>query len=52
MASGQAVRIILALACVVVAAGVGMRLWGGAHLKSDVVHSARLHSKALVADGP
>jgi protein-S-isoprenylcysteine O-methyltransferase Ste14 len=44
IAAGDAVRIILGLACVVVAAGVGMRLWGSAYV--------RLHSEALVADGP
>jgi protein-S-isoprenylcysteine O-methyltransferase Ste14 len=52
MAIGDAVRIILAVACVIVAAGVGMRLWGSAYLQGEVVHSARLHSEALVADGP
>jgi len=33
-------------------AAAAIRTWAAAYLKSDVVHDLRLHSEALVADGP
>jgi len=40
----------LATLCVAVAAG--LRTWGAAYLRSDVVHDPALHTDAVVADGP
>lgn len=55
IATRDALRIILAMACVVVAAGVGMGLWGSAYLQSDVLHSApctaRPNRRAFLAVG-
>jgi hypothetical protein len=40
IATRDVLRIILAMACLVVAAGVGMGPWRSAYLQSDILHSA------------
>ena len=45
-------RLVFALAAAVAAIGIGIRTWGAAYLKSEVVHDLDLHSERLVADGP
>lgn len=47
-----AAKLLVALAMLLVAFGAAVRTWGAAYLKSSVVHDAKLHSEALVADGP
>ncbi len=46
------VRLVLTMASVVAAVGVGARFWGAAYLGREIVHSGRLRSESLVADGP
>lgn len=45
-------RLLLALATLLVGFGAIVRTWGAAYLQSSVVHDAKLHSEAVVADGP
>ena len=45
-------RLVFAFAAVVAAIGIGIRTWGAAYLKSEVVHDLDLHSERLLADGP
>jgi protein-S-isoprenylcysteine O-methyltransferase Ste14 len=35
-----------------VTAGAWIRTWGGAYLRSEVVHDSAVHTERLVADGP
>jgi protein-S-isoprenylcysteine O-methyltransferase Ste14 len=46
------VRIILAIGTLLVACACLIRTWATAYLRSEVVHDGKLHSEALVADGP
>lgn len=48
----MATKLIVGVAALLVAFGALIRTWGTAYLKSSVVFDARLHSDALVADGP
>jgi protein-S-isoprenylcysteine O-methyltransferase Ste14 len=45
-------RMILAVGTFLVLCACLIRTWATAYLRSDVVHDAKLHSEALVADGP
>ena len=45
-------KLIVGAAALLVAIGALVRTWGTAYLKSSVVFDAKLHSDALVADGP
>ena len=47
-----ATKLIVGVAALLVAFGALVRTWGTAYLKSSVVFDAKLHSDALVADGP
>src|SRR5579875_3261626 len=47
-----AAKLLVGLAAALVAFGALVRTWGAAYLKSSVVFDAKLHSDALVADGP
>jgi protein-S-isoprenylcysteine O-methyltransferase Ste14 len=47
-----ATKLIVAVAALLVGIGALIRTWGTAYLKSSVVFDAKLHSDALVADGP
>jgi protein-S-isoprenylcysteine O-methyltransferase Ste14 len=47
-----ATKLVVAVAALLVAIGAVVRTWGTAYLKSSVVFDAKLHSDALVADGP
>jgi protein-S-isoprenylcysteine O-methyltransferase Ste14 len=45
-------QFVFAAAALITAAGVGIRTWGAAYLKSEVVHDLSVHNETLVADGP
>jgi len=45
-------RIIFGIGTLLVACAGLIRTWATAYLRSEVVHDAKLHSEALVADGP
>jgi protein-S-isoprenylcysteine O-methyltransferase Ste14 len=45
-------RTILAFGTLLVGCTCLIRTWATAYLRSEVVHDAKLHSEALVADGP
>ncbi|MDE3169373.1 MAG: isoprenylcysteine carboxylmethyltransferase family protein [Acidobacteriota bacterium] len=47
-----AAKLILGVAALLVAIGAMVRTWGAAYLKSSVVLDSKLHTDALVADGP
>lgn len=47
-----ATRLMVGAAALLVGIGALVRTWGTAYLKSSVVFDAKLHSDALVADGP
>jgi protein-S-isoprenylcysteine O-methyltransferase Ste14 len=46
------VRIILAIGTLLVGCACLIRTWATAYLRSEVVHDGKIHSEALVADGP
>ena len=45
-------RIVIATGALLVFITAGIRTWGAAYLRTDVVHDPAQHSEALVADGP
>jgi protein-S-isoprenylcysteine O-methyltransferase Ste14 len=45
-------RIVIASGALLVFLGAGLRTWGAAYLRTEVVHDTAQHSEALVADGP
>jgi protein-S-isoprenylcysteine O-methyltransferase Ste14 len=45
-------RLVVGFAALLVGIGALVRTWGTAYLKSTVVFDSKLHSEALVADGP
>jgi protein-S-isoprenylcysteine O-methyltransferase Ste14 len=45
-------RIVIAAGALLVFLGAGLRTWGAAYLRTEVVHDTAQHSEALVADGP
>jgi protein-S-isoprenylcysteine O-methyltransferase Ste14 len=45
-------RIVIVAGALLVFLGAGLRTWGAAYLRTEVVHDTAQHSKALVADGP
>lgn len=45
-------QLLVGLATLLIGFGAAVRTWGAAYLQSSVVHDAKLHSDALVADGP
>jgi len=52
LAARHAIQGLFVLAAVLVTASAWIRTWGGAYLRSEVVHDAALHTEKLVADGP
>jgi len=52
LAAAYAIRCLFALSATLVTAGAWIRTWGGAYLRTDVVHDTALHTERLVADGP
>lgn len=45
-------RIVIATGALLVFLAAGLRTWGAAFLRTEVVHDTAQHSEALVADGP
>jgi len=45
-------RIVIATGALLVFLAAGLRTWGAAYLRTEVVHDTAQHSEALVADGP
>jgi protein-S-isoprenylcysteine O-methyltransferase Ste14 len=45
-------RIVIGAGAVLVFLAAGLRTWGAAYLRTEVVHDTAQHSEALVADGP
>jgi protein-S-isoprenylcysteine O-methyltransferase Ste14 len=45
-------RVVFGFGALLVALAAAMRTWAAAYLRSSVVHDPRLHTEALVADGP
>lgn len=45
-------RIVFAIGALLVFISAGIRTWGAAYLRTDIVHDTAQHSDALVADGP
>ncbi len=51
-AANNASRLIIAGGALLVFLAAGLRTWGAAYLRTDVVHDSGQHSDRLVADGP
>ncbi len=51
-ASVLAAKLAVGIATLLIGFGAAVRTWGTAYLKASVVFDAKLHSDALVADGP
>jgi protein-S-isoprenylcysteine O-methyltransferase Ste14 len=45
-------RIVIVAGALLVFLAAGLRTWGAAYLRTEVVHDTEQHSEALVADGP
>jgi len=45
-------RIVIAAGALLVFLAAGLRTWGAAYLRTEVVHDTAQHSEVLVADGP
>jgi hypothetical protein len=45
-------RLLFGSAALMAAAGIWLRTWAAAYLRSEVVHDEALHSERVVADGP
>jgi len=52
MSQDQIVDALLVIGAVVIFAAAALRTWATAYLRTEIVHDARQHSEALVADGP
>ncbi|MGA3328335.1 MAG: isoprenylcysteine carboxylmethyltransferase family protein [Terriglobia bacterium] len=48
----QAIQCLFVLSAVLITAAAGIRTWGGAYLRSEVVHDGAVRTERLVADGP
>ena len=51
-AGNRAAQIVFALGALLVFGAAFLRTWATAYLRTEVVHDAKQHSEALVADGP
>jgi protein-S-isoprenylcysteine O-methyltransferase Ste14 len=45
-------RIVILFGALLIFLAAGLRTWGAAYLRTEVVHDTAQHSEALVADGP
>jgi protein-S-isoprenylcysteine O-methyltransferase Ste14 len=52
LAARHALQGLFVLSAILVTAAAWIRTWGGAYLRSEVVHDAAVHTDRLVADGP
>ena len=52
LAARHALQSLFAFAAMLVTAAAWIRTWGGAYLRTEVVHDSAVHTEKLVADGP
>ncbi len=52
LAAHHALQGLFALSATLVTLAAGIRTWGGAYLRAEVVHDSMVHTERLVADGP
>jgi protein-S-isoprenylcysteine O-methyltransferase Ste14 len=52
LAARHGVQAWFVVSAALVLASAWMRTWGGAYLRTEVVHDTRVHTEKLVADGP
>ncbi len=52
LAAGHVIHGLFVLAATLVTAASWIRTWGGAYLRTEVVHDSAVHTERLVADGP
>jgi len=52
LAARHAIQGLFALSAVLVTAAAWIRTWGGAYLRTEVVHDSAVRTEKLVADGP
>jgi|SRR5208337_2240854 len=52
LAARHAIRGLFALSATLVTAAAWIRTWGGAYLRTEVVHDTAVRTERLVADGP
>jgi len=52
LAARHAIQGLFAISATLVTAAAWVRTWGGAYLRSEVVHDSAVHTERLVADGP
>jgi hypothetical protein len=52
LAARHALQVLFALSAALVTAAAWIRTWGGAYLRTEVVHDGAVRTEKLVADGP
>jgi protein-S-isoprenylcysteine O-methyltransferase Ste14 len=52
LAARHAIQLVFGVSAALVLAGAWMRTWGGAYLRTVVVHDTKVRTERLVADGP
>jgi protein-S-isoprenylcysteine O-methyltransferase Ste14 len=52
LAARHTIQTLFVLSAVLVTAAAWIRTWGGAYLRTEVVHDKAVHTDRLVADGP
>ena len=52
LAAGHVIHGLFVLSATLVTAAAFIRTWGGAYLRTEVVHDSAVHTERLVADGP
>jgi protein-S-isoprenylcysteine O-methyltransferase Ste14 len=52
LAARHAIQLLFAVSAALVFMGAWIRTWGGAYLRTEVVHDTRVHTEKLVANGP
>jgi protein-S-isoprenylcysteine O-methyltransferase Ste14 len=52
LAARHAIQLVFGVSAALVLAGAWMRTWGGAYLRTEVVHDSRVRTEKLVANGP
>jgi protein-S-isoprenylcysteine O-methyltransferase Ste14 len=52
LAARHAIQLVFGVSAALVLVGAWMRTWGGAYLRTEVVHDSRVRTEKLVANGP
>lgn len=52
LAAHHVLQALFVLSALLITIAAGIRTWGGAYLRSEVVHDSKVHAERLVADGP